>query len=286
MEDNTGSISKNEINELKKTSNQLRKLVLEMTANAGSGHPGGSLSSADLITAIYFNILNHKPEDPDWSKRDIFILSKGHCSPILYSALAVSGYFEEKELNELRKLGAVLQGHPDSKKTPGVEVCTGSLGQGLSIGCGVASSIKLEKTNRKVYVLLGDGECNEGQIWEAALFASHFKLDNLIALVDANGYQVDGTTDQIMNLEPLDKKFDSFGWEVHSIDGHNIEQIVSTLKKATSNLNKKPKVIIAKTIKGKGVSFMENENKYHGTALTKEELQKALEELRIGSLEN
>jgi len=266
--------------DLKKTSNYIRREVLKMTTIAGSGHPGGSMSMADIITALYFNILNHDPKNSKSNGRDTFILSKGHCAPALYAVLGECGYFSKDEFKKLRKIGSMLQGHPDSTTTPGIEVCTGSLGNGLSVGCGVAASCKITGNNRKVYVLLGDGECNEGQVWEAMMFAAHYKLDNLIAIIDLNGYQVDGKTSEIMNIEPLDKKLEAFNWEVFKINGHNIEEIISTIKGAVKRANGYPKAIIAKTIKGKGVSFMENENKYHGTPLKKNELELALSELK------
>ncbi|MCL4415700.1 MAG: transketolase [Actinobacteria bacterium] len=266
--------------DLKAISNEIRCEILKMTTAAKSGHPGGSLSIADIITALYFNILNHDPKNPGFKERDVFILSKGHCAPALYAALGKCGYFKLEEFKKLRKLGSILQGHPDSTKTPGIEVSTGSLGNGLSIGCGVAVSSKIDRNNRKIYVLLGDGECDEGQVWEAFMFAAHNKLDNLVAIIDLNGYQVDGKTSEIMNTEPIDKKLKAFNWEVFKINGHSIEKIISTIKYAISRENGFPKAIIAKTIKGKGVSFMENENKYHGTSLNEKELNLALCELK------
>ncbi|MCL4377921.1 MAG: transketolase [Actinobacteria bacterium] len=268
------------VKNLKEISNNIRAEVLKMTTNAKSGHPGGSLSMADILTVLYFDILNHDPKNPRLKQRDIFILSKGHCAPALYAALGLCGYFSKDEFRRLRKLGSVLQGHPDSTKTPGVEVSTGSLGNGLSVGCGIAASSKIDGNVRNIYVLLGDGECDEGQVWEAAMFASHYRLDNLIAIIDLNGYQVDGKTSDIMNIEPLNKKLEAFGWEVFEIDGHDIKSIASTFKIATGSKNGKSKAVIAKTIKGKGVSFMENENKYHGTPLKEDELSLALNELK------
>lgn len=270
------------IKDLKKISNHIKQEILEMTSTAGSGHPGGSMSIADIITALYFSILKHDPKNPKSNERDIFILSKGHCAPALYAALGECGYFSKEEFISLRKIGCMLQGHPDSTTTPGIEVCTGSLGNGLSVGCGIAASLRISGSDRKVYVLMGDGECNEGQVWEALMFAAHYKLDNLIAIIDLNGYQVDGKTSEIMNIEPLDKKLKAFNWEVFEIDGHNMEEIIITFKNVLDRKNCCPKAIIAKTIKGKGVSFMENENKYHGTPLKENELIPALNELRAG----
>lgn len=261
-------------------SNNIRADILKMTTMAKSGHPEGSMSVADIITALYFNILNHKPKNPKLKERDVFILSKGHCAPALYAALGACGYFKKEEFKKLRKPDAILQGHPDSTKTPGIEVSTGSLGNALSVGCGIAISSKMEGNNRKIYVLLGDGECNEGQVWEALMFAFHYRLDNLIAIIDLNGYQVDGKTSDIMNIEPLNKKLEAFNWEVFEMDGHNISVIISTIKLANGRKNGRPKAIIARTVKGKGVSFIEDENKYHGTPLTDTELDLALSELK------
>lgn len=249
-----------------------------MTTRAGSGHPGGSLSAADVIAALYFHHMRHDPRDPKWEDRDRFVLSKGHVCPALYAALAKSGYFPTDTLWTLRKMGSILQGHPDMDKTPGVEASTGSLGQGLSIGVGMALAGRLDHKGYRVYVLLGDGELDEGQNWEAAMAAAHYKLDNLMALVDFNGLQLDGPTRDIMGLEPITQKWLAFGWEVIEIDGHNMRQILDALDKA-ENVKHKPTVIIAQTIKGKGVSFMEGVVKYHGKALTEDELRKALEEL-------
>ena len=266
--------------DLKAISSKIRAEVLKMTTKAKSGHPGGSLSIADILAVLYFDILNHEPKDPDLKSRDVFILSKGHCAPALYATLGLCGYFSRDEFAKLRKTNSMLQGHPDSTKTPGIEVSTGSLGNGLSVGCGIAASSKIDDMARNIYVLLGDGECDEGQVWEAAMFASHYKLDNLIIIIDLNGYQVDGKTQDIMNIEPLNKKLEAFGWEVFEIDGHNINQLTSTFKIAIGSKNDKPKAVIAKTIKGSGVSFMKNENKYHGTPLKEEELKLALHELK------
>lgn len=249
-----------------------------MTTVAGSGHPGGALSSADIVATLYFWFLRHNPDDPNWMKRDRFILSKGHSAPVLYAALALCGYFSPNELLTLRRIDSRLQGHPSSIKTPGVEVSTGSLGQGLSVACGIAAGLRLCNSDSRVCVLLGDGELDEGQVWEAALFASHYSLSNLIAIVDFNGFQVDGKLCEVMNISPLVLKWKSFGWKVLEIDGHNIGQIVRGLKKA-SMYRRGPFVIIAKTVKGKGVSFLENNNDYHGKPLNESQLKAALIEL-------
>jgi transketolase len=264
--------------ELKEMAKRLRRHVITMIATAGSGHPGGSLSAADIITVLYFKVLRHNPQDPQWQERDRFILSKGHAAPILYSALAESGYFPVEELATLRKLDSRLQGHTDRNLTPGVEMSAGSLGMGLSFGIGVALAAKLDQRDYKTYVLLSDGECDEGQTWEAALSAAQFKLDNLVAIVDCNGIQLSGWTRDIMNLEPFAPKWQAFGWHAIVIDGHDFAQILTAFQEA-SKIKNKPTVIIAHTIKGKGVSFMENNVAFHGKAPTPEEAERALKEL-------
>jgi len=251
--------------------------VLEMTCKSGSGHPGGSLSCVDILVSLYFKILNHKPDYPEWEDRDRFILSKGHAAPAFYSILAKCGYISDTELKNLRSFGAILQGHPN-RALPGVEISTGSLGQGLSIAAGVALSAKMDSKNYFTYVLLGDGECDEGQIWEAAMFASHNKLDNLIVIVDRNQFQIDDLTEKVVSLEPFSKKWESFGWFVCEVDGNNINALLKGFKMVKS-LYGKPKVIIAHTQKGKGVTFMEGCNEYHGKCLTKEECIRACNEL-------
>jgi transketolase len=264
--------------ELKEMAKKLRRHVITMTATAGSGHPGGSLSAADIITALYFKVLCHDPKNPQWSDRDRFILSKGHAAPILYAALAETGYFPVSELATLRKLDSRLQGHTDRNLTPGVEMSGGSLGMGLSFAIGVALAARLDSKTFRTYVLLSDGECEEGQTWEAALSAAHFKLDNLTALVDCNGMQLSGWTRDIMNLEPLTRKWQAFGWHTIDIDGHDFDQILSACQEA-EKIKGNPTVIIARTIKGKGVSFMENNVAFHGKAPTWEEAERALKEL-------
>jgi len=264
--------------ELKETARKLRRHVISMIATAGSGHPGGSLSAADIVTALFFKVMHHNPEKPQWPDRDRFILSKGHAAPILYAALAESGYFPVEELSTLRKLGSRLQGHTDINLTPGVEMSAGSLGMGLSFGIGVALAARLDHRDYKTYVLLSDGECDEGQTWEAALSAPQFKLDNLVAIIDCNRIQLSGWTRDIMNLEPLNQKWQAFGWHTIDIDGHDFNQILSAFQEARK-VKAKPTVIIARTIKGKGVSFMENKVKFHGKAPTPEEAEIALKEL-------
>jgi len=264
--------------ELKEMAKKLRRHVITMTATAGSGHPGGSLSAADIITALYFKVMRHNPENTQWPDRDRFILSKGHAAPILYAALAESGYFPAEELATLRKLGSRLQGHSDRNLTPGVEMSAGSLGMGLSYGIGVALAARLDRRDYRTHVLLGDGECDEGETWEGALSAAHFRIDNLTAIVDYNRIQLSGWTKDIMNLEPLSQKWQAFGWHTIDIDGHDFNQILAAFQEAARTKGK-PTAIIARTIKGKGVSFMENNVNFHGKAPTPEEAEKALKEL-------
>lgn len=255
----------------------IRRHILHMIHAAGSGHPGGSLSCVEILTVLFFSVLHHDPAHPGWEGRDRFILSKGHAAPALYATLAESGYFPVESLSTLRKTGAMLQGHPD-RRVPGVEVSTGSLGQGLSIACGSALGARIAKTGSRTYVLLGDGECDEGQVWEAAMLASHYKLDNLVAVIDRNGLQIDGMTEKIMRLEPLSKKWAAFGWHVLEVDGHDLAEISNAFESA-KKIRGRPTVIIAHTFKGKGVSFMEWINAFHGKSLTTEELETALKEL-------
>jgi transketolase len=277
-------IDATQIARLEEIARGLRIDVLKMLTRAGSGHTGGSLSAVDIITTLYFHQMRHNPRNPKWEGRDRFVLSKGHGAPALYAALAHSGYFDPRELLSLRQWGSILQGHPFSPTTPGVEVSTGSLGQGLSMANGIALAAKLDNHRIKVYVLLGDGELQEGQVWEAAMSAAHYKLDNVCAIVDNNGLQIDGRVADIMSLEPLADKWRAFGWEVQEINGHDFEQIATALNKANQVQNK-PSLIVAHTVKGKGVSFMEGQVKYHGIAPTPEELDKALVELGASSLQ-
>jgi transketolase len=265
--------------ELKEMAKQLRRHVITMTATAGSGHPGGSLSAADIIGALYFRVLRHDPQDPQWSDRDRFILSKGHAAPILYAALAEAGYFPVAELATLRRLDSRLQGHTDRNFTPGVEMSAGSLGMGLSFAIGMALGARLDAKTYRTYVLLSDGECEEGQTWEAVLSAAQFKLDNVVAIVDFNSIQLSGWTRDIMNLEPFAQKWQAFGWHVINIDGHDFDQILAAFSEA-EKMKSKPTVIIARTIKGKGVSFMENNVAFHGKAPTWQEAERALKELQ------
>ncbi len=255
----------------------IRRAILKMIYNAGSGHPGGSLSAVEILTALYFGVLRHDPSNPRWPDRDRFILSKAHASPVLYATLAKAGYFPEEELLTFRKLNSRLQGHAHIM-TPGVEMSGGSLGQGLSFGVGVALACRLDRRPSRVYVLLGDGECDEGQVWEAAMSASHYKLDNLTAIVDRNRIQNDNFTSKVMELEPLTDKWRAFGWNVLEVDGHNIQKVEEALQTARATSGR-PTVIIAHTVKGKGISFMENNPEFHGRAPNKEEYERAVKEL-------
>jgi len=272
----TGDFSSDE--DLKAVSKKLRRHIVGMITKAGSGHPGGSLSAVEIITALYWRVLRHKPSDPRWNDRDRFILSKGHAAPVLYAALAECGYFPVDELFSLRQIDSRLQGHADRTHTPGVEMSSGSLGQGLSFAVGMALAGRMDKKSYRVYALLGDGECNEGQVWEAAMAAAHFKLDKLTAIVDNNGLQLSGCNADVLNIEPLKDKWASFGWHVIEIDGHDIDQVLGALEKA-KGIKGKPAVIIAHTIKGKGVSFMENNVNFHGKAPNAKEMEIALKEL-------
>ncbi len=264
---------------LESIARSIRHDIVDMIAKAGSGHPGGSLSCADIMTALFFaDILDHDAERPDAPERDRFVLSKGHAAPALYATLAHAGYLDRAELSTLRKLGSRLQGHPDSNLLPFIEVSTGSLGQGLSISSGIACGLKLQDNPAFVFTLLGDGECEEGQVWEAAMFAAHQKLDNLIAIIDNNSLQIDGRIEDVCNPEDLGEKFAAFGWEVIHVDGHDIPALVEVLKQAKTK-GSAPKVVIAHTVKGKGVSFMEGEASWHGKAPNDDEAKTALAEL-------
>lgn len=263
---------------LKKQAKLVRMEILKMLALAGSGHTGGSLSAADIVTVLYFSKMRHRPDEPNWKERDRFILSKGHAAPLLYAVLAMTGYFNISMLKTLRKLGSPLQGHPCSRVLPGVEISTGSLGQGLSVSNGIAIGMKIDNLSSRVYCLLGDGETQEGQVWEAAMTAAHYRLDNLCAIIDLNGLQIDGPVSKVKGIEPVASKWSAFGWHVIEIDGHNMEEILNGLDEA-EKVKEKPTMIIAHTIKGKGVSFFEGKVEYHGMAPTHEELEKALKEL-------
>lgn len=264
--------------ELEKVAKDVRKGIIEEVYRAESGHPGGSLSIADILTVLYFNVLNIDPKNSKWEDRDRFVLSKGHCSPAFYSVLANRGYFDKELLKTFRNLESNLQGHPDMNKVPGVDMTTGSLGQGLSVANGMAIAGKLNNKQYRVYCLLGDGEIEEGQVWEAAMTANKYKLDNLCVIVDNNNLQIDGTIEEVMSSYPIDEKFKSFGFQIINIDGHNIQEIIDAFDVA-KNVKGKPTCIIAKTIKGKGVSFMENKAEWHGKAPTEEQYNLAIEEL-------
>jgi len=267
-----------EIKRLKQIAKELRVWIIRMLTEAGSGHPGGSLSAIDILTVLYFHTLRHRAQEPDWSLRDRFILSKGHCVPALYSVLAKSGYFPMEELLSLRKTNSRLQGHPVVGTVPGIEASTGSLGQGLSIAQGLAIASKMDNDPYRVFCIIGDGESQEGQIWETAMSAPKFGLDNLIVFLDYNKGQIDGHVKEIMDLEPIADKWTAFNWDVQEIDGNDVQQILGAIDK-TRNKRRKPHMIIAHTVKGKGVSFMENKIEWHGKAPTKEEAQKAIEEI-------
>ena len=266
------------LEDMKAVTERLRRHIISMIGKAGSGHPGGSLSAVEIVTALYFSVLRHKPLDPCWSERDRFILSKGHAAPLLYAVLAECGYFSVEELLTLRKLGSRLQGHTDCRLIPGVEMTAGALGQGLSFAVGVALAGRLDSKGYRVYVLLGDGECDEGQVWEAAMAAAHFKIDNLVAIVDKNGLQIDGWNRDIMNLEPFTEKWQAFGWHAISVDGHDLAELGGAFEQAKL-VKGQPSVIIAHTVKGKGVSFMENKVDFHGKAPNAAEVEMALKEL-------
>ncbi|MBR7005774.1 MAG: transketolase [Candidatus Methanomethylophilaceae archaeon] len=267
------------VSELENIANKLRLHVVEMTYAASSGHPGGSMSSAELLSVLYFRSMRHDPSNPAMPDRDRFILSKGHAAPILYSALAESGYFPKEDLLTLRKMGSKLQGHPVRGKVPGVEMSTGSLGQGLSMACGIALAGKMDGRPYRTFCLLGDGELQSGQNWEAAMFAHQYGLSNLIAFVDRNRLQITGNTEDAVGLDPLPEKWRAFGWNVQIIDGHNVRQIIDAIDKA-SRSRKSPSVIIMNTVKGKGVSFMENNAGFHGRACKPDEYEQAVKELK------
>ncbi len=266
------------IEKLSEIAKSIRRGIIEEVYNAMSGHPGGSLSIADILTVLYFNELNIDPKNPTWEDRDRFVLSKGHCSPALYSTLAHRGYFDIEYLKTFRNINSNLQGHPDMNKVPGVDMTTGSLGQGLSCANGMAIAGKLNNKKYRVYCLLGDGEIEEGQVWEAAMAANKYKLDNLCVIIDNNNLQIDGKIEEVMSSYPIDEKFKSFGFEVITIDGHNLKEIIEAFEKARQ-IKGKPTCIIAKTIKGKGVSFMENQVGWHGKAPNEEQYKLAIKEL-------
>jgi transketolase len=267
-----------DIKSLQKTANTIRQDIITMLTESASGHPGGSLSAVEILTSLYFSEMKVDPSNPRWEDRDRFVLSKGHGAPVLYATLAEKGFFDKKHLMTLRKIDSMLQGHPNMNDTPGVDMSTGSLGQGLSAANGMALAGKLDKKDYRVFAYMGDGEMQEGQVWEAAMTSAHYKLDNLTAFVDHNGLQIDGLVTEVMNPEPIADKFKAFGWHVIAIDGHDYEQIFKALDEAKNTKNM-PTVIVAKTVKGKGISFMENVAGWHGVAPSKEQKEQALKEL-------
>jgi transketolase len=272
------AVTQDQLKTLTDKARRIRIDILKMLTESGSGHTGGSLSAADIATALYFYKMKYDSRKPGWKERDYFILSKGHAAPLLYTVLAHAGFFEHAELCTLRKLGSRLQGHPDSKCLPGVEISTGSLGQGLSVAGGIALAHKIDKAPNRVYALLGDGELQEGQIWEAAMTAAHYKLDNLCALIDNNGLQIDGPVERVMNVEPITDKWRAFGWEVIDIDGHDMAKIVAALDTAET-VKHKPTAIVCRTVKGKGSAVFEGKVEFHGTTPSQEELAIAMKEL-------
>jgi len=276
-----GDHSRQLIKDLEAKTRLFRREILEMTFKAGSGHPGGSLSAVDIITVLYYHQMRIDPANPQWADRDRFVLSKGHVCPALYAVLAEVGFFPKEALWTLRRPESILQGHPDMRLTPGVEMSTGSLGQGLSVACGMALAARIDKKDYTVYCMLGDGEVQEGNVWAGAMFAAHERLDNLIAILDRNRLQIEGFTEDVMALDPLADKWKAFGWEVLALeDGNDVSQVLTVLDKAVERQGK-PKIIIANTIKGKGVSFMENRAEYHGRALSPDEMKRARQELEI-----
>lgn len=265
--------------QLQRIANHVRQGVIEGVYHAKSGHPGGSLSIADTLTYLYYNEMKVDPANPKWEDRDRLVLSKGHCCPALYSVLAEKGYFDKSELKSLRHVGAMLQGHPDMKHIPGVDMSSGSLGQGISAACGIALAGKLKKADWRVFTILGDGEIEEGQVWEAAMFAAHHKLDNLVAVVDNNNLQIDGRVSDVCSVYPIDEKFRAFGWEVFTADAHDFDSLDAAFTAATA-VQSKPAVIIQKSVKGKGVSFMEDQAGWHGKAPSQEQYEQAMAELK------
>ncbi|MEO2083491.1 MAG: transketolase [Desulfurobacteriaceae bacterium] len=263
---------------LRAIAREVRKDILKMTSEVQSGHPGGAMSATDIIVTLYYYKMRHNPENPRWEKRDRFVLSKGHVCPALYSVLARTGYFPLEKLHEFRKIDGSLQGHPDMKKTPGIEISTGSLGHGIGAAVGMAMGLKLDKSDSKVYCMIGDGEAQEGSVWEASMAASHYNLDNLVVILDNNNLQIDGPVDEVMSIYPAMEKWKAFGWHVIEINGHDFKEIREALDEA-DRVRYKPTMIVAKTVKGKGVSFMENRAEWHGKALPPELLKEALKEL-------
>ncbi len=271
-------MDKPDVQQLEGMAKQIRRDIIRMLVESASGHPGGSLSAVEIVTALYFQEMRIDSANPRWPDRDRFILSKGHAAPVLFSALAERGYFPKEELLTFRKINSRLQGHPDMNKAPGVEMSTGSLGQGMSAAVGMALAGKLDKKDYRIFVLLGDGEVEEGQVWEAAMAAAQYKLDNITAFLDDNGLQIDGPCAEVMSAEPLDEKFKAFGWHVEKINGHSFPEIAEAIARA-KKIKGKPTMIIAKTVKGKGVSYMENQVGWHGNAPSREQGEQALAEL-------
>jgi len=268
------TVNANRIKHLERLAAEARHIMVESLIAAGCGHPGGAFSCIDMLTALYFEVLKIDPNNPTWPERDYFILSKGHSSIALYTALAMRGFFDKEIMDSFRQDGSILGGHPDMHKVPGVEMSTGSLGHGLSVGIGLALAAKIDERENKTYVLMGDGETQEGSIWEAAMSASHYKLDNLVGIVDRNRIQIDGFTEDVMSLEPYRAKWEAFGWEVAEIDGHSLSEVVATLKSMPLKAGK-PSLIISHTTKGKGISFMEDKAEWHGKALQGEHAELA-----------
>ena len=275
-------MDKQKLKQLKKYATLIRRHIIEEVYHAASGHPGGSLSCTDIFAVLYFHEMRVDIHNPQWSDRDRFVLSKGHCAPALYAALAEKGFFPVEELPKFRSIESYLQGHPSMRDVPGVDMSTGSLGQGFSASVGMALAGKLDNKDYRVYTILGDGELQEGQVWEASMSAAHYKLDNLLVILDYNGLQIDGPVQEVMNSEPLADKWRAFGWNVMEVDGHDIDELTASLQ-AARNTTGKPTIIIAKTVKGKGVSFMENQVGWHGNAPSKEQAEAALAELKGGN---
>ncbi|MBE6973144.1 MAG: transketolase [Ruminococcaceae bacterium] len=271
-----------DVERLEQQAIQIRQDVISMIHAAKAGHPGGSLSAVEMVTALYFHVLNIDPENPRWPDRDRFVLSKGHACPVLYAALARRGFFDPSHLNTLRQYHSILQGHPDMNKTPGLDMTAGSLGNGLSIGVGMALSARLHKQDYTTYVMLGDGEIQEGMVWEAAMAAGHHDLKNLVAIVDCNGVQINGWVNDVMTVEPLADKWRAFGWAVVEVNGHNMTDVLTALH--TAKTMRKPTAILMRTVKGKGVSFMEDQPKWHGAAPTDEELIEAIAQIKEGGV--
>lgn len=270
-----------DVNELTELAKKVRISILDMLTKSGSGHTGGSLSAADVAVAIYFSKLKFDASNPSWDERDRFVMSKGHAAPLVYAIMAEAGYFPKETLDTLRKMESPLQGHPCCKKLEGIEVSTGSLGQGLSVANGMALGLKMDNSSSRVFCIMGDGETQEGQVWEAAMTAAHYNIDNLCAVVDCNELQIDGPVEEVMGIQPLHDKWEAFGWHTISIDGHDMNEILRALDEA-ENTKGKPTMILAKTVKGKGVSFFEDKVKYHGVTPTEEEFEKAVKEINNG----